>query len=110
MSTNLENAVLDLLDAISPDSTGLRDYVDAVRQALDEQNGWTVCIQEEGSTETTHVTFQKADTVEEAVELAKIECNRDWANPDEDDAQIYYDFHVLAVMRGNPDVVEWSDQ
>lgn len=83
------------------------------------KRGFTVCLQEDGSTGTTHVSYHEAETSEAAVLLARAECASDWDEDggDEDDPEVRdrlnevaASLHVLAVMAGDVAVLEWTDQ
>ena len=83
------------------------------------KHGFTVCLQEDGSTGTTHVSYHEAETSEAAVLLARAECASDWDEDggDEDDPEVRdrlnevaASLHVLAVMAGDVAVLEWTDQ
>lgn len=91
-----------------------KEIADALAEHDASHEGFTVCIQEEGNTATTHVTYHATATPEEeAIELAKAECQRDWADMEEDEGeepQQSYDLHVFAVMRGDFDILQWDDQ
>src|SRR5687768_14314380 len=59
------------------------------------QPGFTVCLQEVGDTETTHVTYQACATRDEAVAAAIIACRADWEDAeDDDDPAAPRDLHV----------------
>lgn len=88
-----------------------RETIEAAEAALAEYDaqlpGYTVCLQADANQSdrtTTHVTYQPAATRDEAVAAAMDECRSDW----EEDAG--FPLHVLAVLRGDVDVVEWEDQ
>lgn len=70
------------------------------------EEGYTVCVQEQGDLGgTTHVSYH-AGTVDEAVAAALAGTRSDWGFDEESDTEL----HVLAVLKGDVEVVSWDDQ
>ena len=95
-------------DGNHADETSKGQQLRAARRALAEYQaqpqGYTVALQELGNSETTHVTFQSAADVDAAVAAASAECAADWGDVPA------HDQHILAVMRGDVEVLYWCDQ